>query len=309
MSDHLTLQRRLSKRLLRDRPGVPEGMQMVYEAIRGKSRKDPWGLMAEISWSAGLERYVAWLNTLAGACVPASSLEMLWLEVPSELNPAVTSILGFPRFMRELSEFGVPSQEAVWPQAEQTLDDSVLHPLIELEQVLVAVGWRESIGTASEHERLESKVLAIGHAYTLLLAINGLPRSRVPSLAEPDKGLAVTMGLHDGDVEPVGLLRGQSWERFPDLPARRAWCCATGPSLPPEICFETPYRPGPCTPALREGAMSGQPTNVAIGPASVRSGRPRCLCRAADAGPTPGQFVRILGPRSSAQRQSAPQPI
>jgi len=219
VSDPFALQRRINRKIVKDQPTIDDGMRFIHGQLAGTSKSSPWDSIKGIDWTSALHRFVEWLDALATREPPTPPVSLLWVEVPSDLNPATSSVLGFPKFMRELSEFGVPSQEACWPSSAALSVDGACSPesfpLDDLEAVLVAVGWRQPIASPSESDRLAPKVYALSHAYTSLLVLNALPLSRVPRLADTDVGLAVTIGWHDGDVEPLALLRNGAWERFP----------------------------------------------------------------------------------------------
>lgn len=207
--DPFTLQRSLFRVLTDARPSIAEGMNLVLDRVAGTRSGKPWEQCRDLDWERGLERWTHWFSRLLVKHPPPRETELLWFEVPSEINPSLTSVSGYAKLASSGEGFGM-AEGRTWPVDRRGFTlPAGLHRLPELDEGLRRVGWRDT--DEEELKRLSPGVYAVSHAYATLLVINGLPKTRVFSRIDSYQGVAVVVGWTEGDAQAVGQLRPSGW--------------------------------------------------------------------------------------------------
>lgn len=225
------LQRSVLRAILKDRPSVRDGMAMVLQRVIDAPYGKAWRPCLEIDWSTTELAWVKWLDHLLKVHPPKAATEVLWFEVPSDLNPALTSVSGYPKLASKDDNWGMEDGRD-WP----TEGGAVTHPdgLLELPQLDEAwkrAGWWDDDGDENEVGGLLPGVYATAFGLTALLVLNGLPRTTVLSKLTYPRGIAVLAGWAEGGEEPIGQLDCDGWK-----PIRRVKppAGATAAELDPE---------------------------------------------------------------------------
>ncbi len=212
--DPFTLQRSLAKQLLKSKPTFTTGMRLVQTTLERKCPKVNVKACRDIPWDKALTRWVAWMENLTRHHAPPP-LALLWFETPSELNPAMTSVSGWTTLAPASESFGADEARA-WPvnQKGYTLPKG-LHAIPELEQAWQRLGWRDDNAGNAPEDQLLAAVYALAYATTLLLTINGLPKTRFAASLRANTALGVTTGWAEGDIEAVGGFNKGNWVAIP----------------------------------------------------------------------------------------------
>ncbi len=167
-----------------------------------------------VPWERALERWVAWMDGLVRKS-PPPALGLLWFETPSELNPAMTSVSGWTELGPASDSYGI-EEERVWPIDKKgfTLPQG-LHLVPEIDLAWKRMGLRDDADGAAHEDQLLAAVYALAYSCTLLLVINGLPRTRLATGLGAGSSIGVTMGWASGDFEAVGGFGGGKWSAMP----------------------------------------------------------------------------------------------
>lgn len=208
--DEFSLQRKVFRSIISAKPATARGMADAFGLVCSSRSGAPWKRCTQPDWTALEDRWVVWLKGLLANHPMPRNTQVIWIESPSELNPAMTSISAFPTLNRADETFGLEDGRT-WPEHEDgTTLPAALLMLPELDTCFAESGWRPG-GSGDDAESLRPGVYALTHACATLLAINGLPRSGI--LASIDApSLAVTTGWASGDVDPVGMLSTAGWK-------------------------------------------------------------------------------------------------
>lgn len=208
--DEFRLQRRLFREIIRTRPSVQDGMAAALAAVKEAPHGEAWAACKCADWSRGEARWVRWFNRLLKKRPIPRETELLWFEVPSELNPALTSVSGYAKLTPWHHSFGL-EEGRFWPEDDEgyTRNEGLLR-LPELDAVFAGVGWGRS-GSDEVVERLRPGVYALSYAYAALLVCNGLPRTRLPSRVGVRGGVGVVVGWAEGGPDPIGVLAPAGW--------------------------------------------------------------------------------------------------
>ncbi|HEX2838826.1 MAG TPA: hypothetical protein VHN77_11960 [Phycisphaerales bacterium] len=212
--DPFKIQRSLAKQLLTSKPGMAAGMKVVLGALERGCPKADVAACRGVPWERALQRWVAWMDGLVRKS-PPPALGLLWFETPSELNPAVTSVSGWTELGPASDSYGI-EEERVWPIDKKgfTLPQG-LHLVPEIELAWKRMGLREDTDGAAPDDQLLAAVYAVASSCTLLLVINGLPRTRLAAGIGAGSAIGVTMGWASGDFEAVGGFGGGRWSAMP----------------------------------------------------------------------------------------------
>ncbi len=215
--DEFKLQRSLAHRLLKERPTMSAGMKLVQAEL--EKNHAAWKKCRGIDWNAGLDKWVGWMDALVQA-IPPPPIGLIWFETPSELNAAMTSVSGWSNIGTADDQYGA-EEDRVWPvKADGFTAAEGLHDMAELQEALTRAGVGDDEGEA-DCDLLEPGTFAISYSYTLLLILNGLPRTRFAG--EPaSPPLAVCTGWAAGDIDKVGGLWKCRWTAFPRARSKRA---------------------------------------------------------------------------------------
>lgn len=208
--DELRLQSRLFREFVRTRPSVQDGMDAALAAVKGAPHSEAWAACKGVDWSKGEARWVRWFDRLLKKCPIPRKTELLWFEVPSEPDSAFTSVSGYAKLNRWDNSFGLEEGRR-WPVDSQgnTVDAGLL-PLPELNTFFAKAGW-DSDGPEESWEALSPGIHALSHVYTMLLVMNGLPRTGLLSRVGARGDVGVVVGWVDGGADPVGVLAPSGW--------------------------------------------------------------------------------------------------
>lgn len=205
------LQYRVVRQILKDKPGVRQGMERVVDELAAKPSGKGWRAACKgIDWDKGQARWVRWFDRLLKTHPLPRNSELLWFEVPSNLNPALTSVSAFAKIGSAEESYGLDARRR-WPVDPKgnTLDEGLL-PLPELEHALLAGGLNRD-DESTEQDQLRPGVYALSYAYAILLTLNGLPNTNVLKSLASAGGVGVLVGWADGDFDRVGLLKASGW--------------------------------------------------------------------------------------------------
>lgn len=213
--DEFSLQRRLFKQLIKTKPSLSAGMALTLKEITKTKAGASFKKLPTINWDAGLTRWVAWMDRLLKKHPIPKNTELLWFEVPSELNEAFTSISAFAKLGPKSDSYGF-NQPRHWPINKDgwTLPAG-LETLPDLERAIRASGFRKAKPDA--REALLPPIYAISYAYVTLAVLNGLPRTKLLSSPISSAGAAVFVGWAEGDYDPIGLLTKSGWKKIPSV--------------------------------------------------------------------------------------------
>lgn len=271
--DDFTLQRSVFRHIAKTRPSFDQGMKYVLGRISEAPHGSLWTpcvAKAPKLLAGMLDSWVAWMDRLDKAMPVPENTEVLWFEVPSELNPALTSVSAYDTLGPASEAYGM-DEPPTWPENEDgTTHESGLWRMPQLDQLLALAGWE----TADDElmGRLRSGVYALHYAATALQVLNGLPRTSMATrwMKRP-KGLSVAIGWASGDCDPLGTVVDRAWQKM-----RRAKAILTA-SSPREIDIETfgfnlrKYLAAGGDPNARNS--EGQPAMIAALPLSLQDVR------------------------------------
>lgn len=207
--DPFTLQRRVCREILKTRPSAERGMAAALKAVAAAPGGKAWAKAeaAAPDWAALEARWVAWFDALLKEAPPPEPTALLWFERPSDLNPALTSVSGYAELDTADEAWGLEAGRH-WPVEESgATQAAALLDLPELDAMFAAAGWG---GDDGPDETLSPGFYALASAATVLLVLNGLPRTRLLALAGVDR-VGVVTGWAEGGEEPVGLLSESGW--------------------------------------------------------------------------------------------------
>ncbi|MBC7773574.1 MAG: hypothetical protein H7210_13850 [Pyrinomonadaceae bacterium] len=208
--DDFVLQRRVVRRILKEKPAMQRGMKMVVDEVLAAPKGDAWKPIKKMDWASGEADFVKWFDGLLKKHPIPRGTQLLWFEVPDELNPAFTSASAYQNIGSPDESYGLDA-DRWWPIKRDgyTLPAGLTH-LLELEQgfrsVNIARGERSPL-----QDRLMPGVLAMSYAYVTLLVINGLPKTSLLNRCETECGIGVLVGWAEGDFDRVGLLSKSGW--------------------------------------------------------------------------------------------------
>ena len=211
--DEFNLQRRIVRRLLKEKPGVQAGMESLLRDVIAAPNGDAWNAAAKINWTKGEAAFVKWFENLLKKHPIPRGTELLWFEAPSELNPARTSVSAYEKMGSADDSYGMEA-DRWWPITPDgyTLPAG-LQDLPELERAFSAAGLKRDDFNDSQR-RLFPAIYALSYAYVVLLVLNGLPKTSVLKRSEATGGVGVMVGWADGDFDRVGLLDQDGWSPF-----------------------------------------------------------------------------------------------
>jgi uncharacterized protein len=211
----MKFQRVIARRLIKERPSVPRGIGMILGTLSKARPRLDWETLRSVDWEQGQRRWVRWFEDLLKH-VPPPSIALLWIEVPSEINPALTSVSAWAELGPRDESFGAEGIR-VWPIKRNGLThDRGLLFQPELDKARAKLGWNPK--EPSDDDRLAQLVMTLDHCYTLLLALNGLPQVRRLATPCAGKALGVTIGTAEGDISAVGGFGASGWKPFPRVP-------------------------------------------------------------------------------------------
>lgn len=208
--DEFALQQRLFREFTKRCPSLQEGMESAIAAVRNAPHGKAWAACTPVDWSMGQARWSAWLERLLNAHPVPKETGLLWFEIPSELNSALTSVSAYAHLDREDESLGM-GEGRTWPEDHRgyTIDEALLL-LPELDALFAEAGWTLR-GDDRTQDLLRPGVYALSHAYATLLVINGLPRTTLLSRLSAREGVGVVVGWAEGDIGPVGMLSDAGW--------------------------------------------------------------------------------------------------
>jgi ankyrin repeat protein len=271
--DDFTLQRSVFRHIAKTRPSFDQGIKYVLGRISEAPHGSLWTpcvAKAPKLLAGMLDSWVAWMDRLDKTMPLPENTEVLWFEVPSELNPALTSVSAYDTLGPASEAYGM-DEPRTWPENEDgTTHESGLWSMPQLDQLLALAGWE----TADDElmGRLRPGVYALHYAATALQVLNGLPRTSMAArwMKRP-KGLSVAIGWASGDCDPLGTVVDRAWQKM-----RRAKAILTA-SSPREIDIETfgfnlrKYLAAGGDPNARNS--KGQPAMIAALPLSLQDVR------------------------------------
>ena len=79
-------------------------MKLVVDRIAAESG-ERWRTAASRDWESEQDRWVAWLDALTDHDPPPPDAEVLWFEIPSDINPAHTSVSAYAYLMLTCPHF------------------------------------------------------------------------------------------------------------------------------------------------------------------------------------------------------------
>ncbi|MFN0010443.1 MAG: hypothetical protein ACKVS8_02235 [Phycisphaerales bacterium] len=207
--DEFGLQRSILKEVVKARPSVADGMRAALHKVTRAPGGRAWRTCQDIDWSTGEALWKRWFGTLLKTSPVPQGTELLWFELPSELNPPLTSVSGYAKLGPAAEAYGLDAGRN-WPQDNDgsTLPAALLH-LSDLERAWEMAGWR--LAADGSDERLLPGVYALSAAYVALLVQNSLPDSGVLRLTGTPNGVAVVVGWAGGGESPLGQLTPQGW--------------------------------------------------------------------------------------------------
>ncbi|MCC5787166.1 MAG: hypothetical protein JJU33_10755 [Phycisphaerales bacterium] len=254
MADLFRLAWMVLDELAASKPSTPEGMTTVVERLASQRGGKVWSKCDRIDWAAGQQLWDRWFADLLSAHALPPETELLYFEVPSEINPAMTSVSAYAEFdgaalddeldkedreslaqMRaeaaaELREnaASLPACLADLPKTEAIAsrvglhDDARIWPIDE-EGYTIEAGLHE-LPQLQEALQLAGWDLEEGDerlepgVYAISLAYAWLlVRNGLGAGMQSERGLTVLVGWLGGDYAPVGQLTKQGWGEIPEL--------------------------------------------------------------------------------------------
>jgi hypothetical protein len=214
--DDFTLQRSVFRHIAKTRPSFDQGIKYVLGRISEAPHGSLWTpcvAKAPKLLAGMLDSWVAWMDRLDKTMPLPENTEVLWFEVPSELNPALTSVSAYDTLGPASEAYGM-DEPRTWPENEDgTTHESGLWSMPQLDQLLALAGWGSP--NSDVQRRLRPGVYALHYAATALLVLNGLPRTLLAKrLSKQPKGLSATVGWASGDCDALGTLTGRSWQKL-----------------------------------------------------------------------------------------------
>lgn len=103
MADPFRLAWMVLDELAASKPSTPDGMATVIERLASQRGGKAWSKCDRVGWAEGQRLWGRWFADLLAAHPLPHETELLYFEVPSEINPAMTSVSAYAEF--DESEF------------------------------------------------------------------------------------------------------------------------------------------------------------------------------------------------------------
>lgn len=208
----LKLQRSLLREVLAKPFTLEKGMELVFNKVIDAPHGDPWKKCKGIDWKRAQQRWIKWFDSLLSKAPPPRDLELLWFEVPSELNPALTSVSGYKKLMSKSDAYGL-DEGRCWPERpDGTTLEIGLHDAVELQEMWTRAGWWDASSERRNH--LVPGIYATSFCFVALVLRNGLQKTRIFSHLKSAHGIAVVAGWVGGGEEEIGQITSKGWGRL-----------------------------------------------------------------------------------------------
>lgn len=208
MSNPFVLQQRVLKQILKDRPSVKDGMATALKAVQAAKHGEAWKKSGPVDWAKLEAKWVKWFDALLKKHPPEKRAGLLWFEVPSENNDAMTSVSGYEKLDRTEESFGLQGGR-FWPKDKKggTWPEGLLD-LPELDGFFAGAGWGED----DNADKLLPGFYALAFAAATLLVLNELPKTKLSSVVQIGSGIGVVAGWVEGGEEAIGILTNSGWK-------------------------------------------------------------------------------------------------
>lgn len=198
-----------------NRPSCKDGMAWVCDQIDATAGLG-WKHASSADWNSASQRYIDWFLDLLSRHPFPDSIEALWFETPSDLNPAVSLAQGFEKLGPKQMAWGL-DEGAIWPLSDDiaTLDT--------LESVITESGFRD----AQDIERSELAIgeSALSASFITLAAIEAAIAASLADRVRHRSGVALLTGYAAGIAVPILQLRTSGWSavRRVRTPTKAEW--------------------------------------------------------------------------------------